>query len=90
MLGQDRALVRARVRKLFATEWREVHLHGLGAALAPAIALAAGLVEDSGGRLVASAATSTERLVDRDDEQPDVAGSLRYNSAIHVRLSRAP
>ena len=78
--------LRARVRKLLASErWHEVHLHGLGAALAPTIVLAAGLVAESGGRLVASSTTSTELLVDRDDSGEE-DGTLRYNSAIHVRL----
>ena len=69
-------------------KWNEVHIHGLGAALALAISLAAGLVQESEGRLIASASTSTEFLVDYDDATG--ASSVRYNSAIHVCLRKAP
>ena len=57
-----------RSRKLLE-RYREVHLHGLGAAIAPTITIAAQLVLESGGALVASASTSTETLLDRSIEQ---------------------
>ena len=85
------AALRARVRKLLSSgRWEHVHIHGLGASLGPAIALAAELVEESGGRLEASASTSTEVLVDQPDaeDDADADGQLRHNSAVHVRLSR--
>ena len=46
-----------------------MHLHGLGAAIAPTITIAAQLVLESGGALSASASTSTETLLDRSIEQ---------------------
>ena len=67
--------------------WSEVHIHGLGAALAVAISLAAVLVQESGGRIVAWATTSTEQVVDYDDGTG--AGSVRYNSALHVCLRKS-
>ena len=79
----------ARVRKLIDSgRWPEVHLHGLGAALALTISLAAELVEESGGKLVASTTTSTEVLVDQPDGDggEDGNGALRLNSAVHVAL----
>lgn len=85
--------LRARLRKLLDSgKWNEVHVHGLGAALAPAIALAAELVQESDGRLEVSAGTSTEALIDQLDEaelDEDGDGStaaVRHNSAIHIRL----
>ena len=63
-----RAALRARTRKLLASRrWPAVHLHGLGAAIAPTIVLAGELVEASNGQLVASCSTSTEVLVDRGE-----------------------
>lgn len=91
-----RASLRARVRKLIASgRWEDVHLHGLGAALAPAILLAAELVEESNGRLVASCSTSTEALVDEVPmdsmvyDNSHATASVRHNSAVHIRLSQA-
>ena len=81
-------LLRARVHKLLRSGWHEVHLHGLGAALAPTVALAARLVHESDGVLVADTTTSTEMLVDRADESAlDDSAQLRFNSAVHIRLS---
>lgn len=78
--------LRRRVCKLLASgRWEEVHVHGLGAAIGPAIVLAAELVQESNGTLTASASTSTELLVDNDGYND---GSVRYNSAIHVCLRR--
>ena len=82
------AVLRTRTRKLLDSgRWDEVHIHGLGAALAVAISLAASLVEESGGRLVASASTSTEPLVDYNED--NATGSIRYNSAVHICLRKA-
>lgn len=61
------ALLR-RTRKLLG-KWKEVHVHGLGAAIAPAISLAARLVLESDGRLAAFTSTSTEMLIDRLDPE---------------------
>ena len=85
-----RAALRARTRKLLASKrFPAVHLHGLGAAIAPTVVLAAELVEASAGRLTASCSTSTEPLVDQpDDDASD--GRLRHNSAIHVKLVELP
>ena len=84
--------VRGRIRKLFAAgKWAEVHLHGLGAAIAPAVALAASLVEESSGELVASTTTSTVMLIDRDmpaDLEADESCRVRHNSAVHISLKR--
>ncbi len=78
--------LRSRVRKLLKSgRWEEVTLHGLGASLAPTIALAAELVEESGGALVASTKTSTEVLVDHPAEDGG-EGALRHNSAVHIAL----
>lgn len=80
--------LRARTRKLLASrKHSEVHIHGLGAALAAAIALAAEAVREADGRLVASASTSTEALVDYPDDLAD--GSLRHSSAVHIALRPA-
>lgn len=58
--------MRKRARKLLTSgRWAELHVHGLGAALATAVTLAAELVAEFEGRLVASASTSTEAIVDR-------------------------
>ena len=82
--------LRSRARKLLASKRHaEVVVHGLGAALAPAIALAAELVQESGGKLVASASTSTEVLVDRPDDDLSDA-SLRHNSAVHIVVRPRP
>ena len=60
------AALRKRVRKLLASKrWAEIHIHGLGAALASAVMLAAELVLEFDGRIVASASTSTEAIIDR-------------------------
>eukprot|EP00967_Tisochrysis_lutea_P007357 scaffold8732_cov39-Tisochrysis_lutea.AAC.6 len=59
-----------RTRRLLA-QWREVHVHGLGAAVAPAIQLAAQLVLESNGKLAAWTTTSTEMLIDRPDIEDD-------------------
>ena len=81
--------LRARVRKLLASRrWPDVHLHGLGASLAPAVALAAELVEESAGRLVASTTTSTEVLVDQPAGDDGGDGAIRHNSAVHICLKR--
>ena len=77
------------MRKLLASRrWPAVHLHGLGAAIAPTIVLAAELVGASEARLVASCTTSTEVLVDQAHEAGG-SSTLRHNSAIHVSLSHA-
>ena len=69
-----------------------MHVHGMGAAIAPTIALAASLVEESGGELIASTTTSTVTLIDRnmpaDLEADDEACQLRHNSAVHICLKR--
>lgn len=84
------AALRTRARKLLASRRHsEVHIHGLGAALGTAILLAAELVRESGGKLVASASTSTEVLVDQPADGLSDA-SLRHNSAVHIRLQPRP
>ena len=87
-----RAALRSRVRKLLARgRWDDVHIHGLGAALATAVGLAAELVDESGGRLAASTSTSTVALVDRHEPEgpdDDESAQLRHNSAVHIRLFR--
>ena len=88
----SKAAVRARLRKLIESgKWSEVHLHGLGAALAPTVALAADVVRQSNGQVQAHARTSTEALIDPPSEQiehddDDGRGTMRHNSAIHVTL----
>ena len=94
----SRAALLARARKLLASRrWDAVYVHGLGAALAPAIALAATLVEESNGRLEASCSTSTEAIVDRCDDEAfgdsaaaasaeGAQATIRHNSAIHIAL----
>lgn len=85
-----RAAVRTRTRKLLVKH-RTVHIHGLGAALVPAIQLAAELVKESEGKLISSCSTSTEVLVDHpDDEHFGDPTKLRHNSAIHIQLSPSP
>ena len=80
----SRVVLRKRLRKLL-TKWPEVHLHGLGAAIAPTIVLATELVEESDGRYETSCATSTEVLVDQADDESE-EGRIRHNSAIHVTI----
>jgi ribonuclease P/MRP protein subunit RPP20 len=63
------ALVK-RTRKLLG-KWKEVHVHGLGAAISTAVALAAQLVLESDGKLAAWTSTSTEMLIDRPDSEDD-------------------
>ena len=83
-----RVALRARTRKLIDSQrWPAVHLHGLGAAIATTIVLAAELVAASEGQLVASCSTSTEVLVDHD-EIGCAKSTVRHNSAVHVSLSR--
>jgi DNA-binding protein len=94
----SKVVLRARVRKMIASgRWDEVFIHGLGAAISRAVALAAALVEESDGQLVASCRTSTEALIDHVDEDaldelddlPDQkTGSIRHTSAIHIALTR--
>ena len=81
--------VRSKVLRLLDSGMPEVHLHGLGAALGPAVIMAAQLVRDSGGRLVDSCTTSTEMLVDRSSNVSDLSEStsVRFNSAVHIRLA---
>jgi ribonuclease P/MRP protein subunit RPP20 len=57
------ALVK-RTHKLLG-KWKEVHVHGLGAAISAAVALAAQLVLESDGKLAAWTSTTTELLIDR-------------------------
>ena len=84
-----RAALRARTHNLLKSRrWPAVHLHGLGAAIAPAIVLATELVAAAESNLVASCSTSTEVLVDHDDDG-DANSSLRHNSALHISLSHA-
>ena len=87
-----RAALRARTRKLLASRrWPAVHLHGLGAAIAPTIVLAGELVAASEGQLVASCSTSTEVLVDHATETDlNSSTTLRHNSAVHISLAPAP
>ena len=87
-----RAALRARTRKLLASRrWPAVHLHGLGAAIAPTIVLAGELVEASNGQLLASCSTSTEVLVDHATETDlNSSSTLRHNSAVHISLAPAP
>lgn len=92
MRRSSRASLRSRTRKLLASgQFEAVHVHGLGAALAPAALLAAELVQESAGRLVASCQTSTEALVDHEDPSTTEVPSstVRHNSAIHIRLTHA-
>lgn len=92
----SRAAFRARTRKLLNSgKWPAVFLHGLGAALAPAVQLAAELVQEEDGRLVASCTTSTVALIDHRGHEDDLlllgdedSSTLRHNSAVHIRLSR--
>ena len=78
------AALRKRVRKLLNSgRWDEVHVHGLGAAVAMTTSLAAGLVQQGNGNWIASASISTELLVDRGVSK---TGRLRNNSAIHISL----
>ena len=93
---RSHAAQRAKVKKLLDSgRWESVHVHGLGAALAPAVLLAAELVQESAGRIVASCSTSTEALVDHHDPAESTGGdddlasgsTLRHNSAIHISLS---
>ena len=99
----SRTVLFARVRKLLASgRWDNVHIHGLGAALAPAVALAAALVAENDGRLEASCSTSTEVVIDpaadeqdameldgqSDNERPDA--TVRHSSAIHIALRWKP
>tara|TARA_B110001452_G_scaffold4855_1_gene4510 strand:+ start:144 stop:503 length:360 start_codon:yes stop_codon:yes gene_type:complete len=80
------ASLKARSQKVLRSgKWRELHVHGLGAALGPAIVLAATLVQESNGRLTASTRTSTEMLVDHASDG-DGPGQIRHNSAVHIRL----
>ena len=79
--------LKARATKVLRSgRWSELHVHGLGAALGPAIVLAATLVQESGGRLTASATTSTELLVDHASDGEE--SRIRHNSAIHIRLTK--
>ena len=93
----SRAAFRARTRKLLNSgKWPAVFLHGLGAALVPAVQLAAELVQEEDGRLVASCTTSTVALIDHRGHEDDLlllgdedsSSTLRHNSAVHIRLSR--
>ena len=81
------ASLKARANKVLRSgRWTELHVHGLGAALGPAIVLAATLVQESGGKLTASTTTSTELLVDHAKDI-DERSRIRHNSAVHIALS---
>ena len=81
------ASLKARANKVLRSgRWTELHVHGLGAALGPAIVLAATLVQESGGKLTASTTTSTELLVDHANDT-DERSRIRHNSAVHIALS---
>jgi hypothetical protein len=79
-----------RIRKLFDIQREScVTVHGLGAALLPAIEVAMNLRRHYGiGQLKLDATTSTVTLVDdmepMDDRNPWIEG--RKNNAIHIRL----
>ena len=75
---------RARATHILAKQ-TERSLHALGAAIPHAIALAARLVDESDGALVAHTTTGTEVLFDRADDD-DATLTTRLNSAVHVRL----
>ena len=82
------ASLKARANKVLRSgRWTELHVHGLGAALGPAIVLAATLVQESGGKLTASTTTSTEPLVDHANGS-DERSRIRHNSAVHIQLSK--
>mmetsp|Transcript_36947 Transcript_36947/g.61252 ORF Transcript_36947/g.61252 Transcript_36947/m.61252 type:complete len:121 (-) Transcript_36947:195-557(-) len=88
--------LRSRVRKLFGSgRWHDVYLHGLGAALPLAVMVAAELVHEGGGLLVASTTTSTEMLIDRsehadlsDEQELHDGVRIRYNSAVHIHVQK--
>ena len=83
------ASLKARANKVLRSgRWTELHVHGLGAALGPAIVLAATLVQESGGKLTASTTTSTELLVDHAHDS-DERSRIRHNSAVHIQLSKS-
>ena len=83
------ASLKARAQKVLRSDrWCDLHIHGLGAALGPAIVLAVSLVHESGGRLTASTKTSTEMLVDHSADG-DADSRVRHNSAVHICLTKA-
>jgi len=83
------ASLKARANKVLRSgRWTELHVHGLGAALGPAIVLAATLVQESGGKLMASTTTSTELLVDHANDS-DERSRIRHNSAVHIQLIKS-
>ena len=77
-----------RSRKLLKVKrFKEIYLHALGAAVPTAIVLASRLVQESDGRLVMSANTSSEVIVDHPDFLSGEETKFRHNSAIHIRVS---
>ena len=90
LVSRRTASARRRIDKIFA-RFDEVHVHGMGAAIASTISLAATIVEESCGSIVASASTSTVLLIDRyppETLDADESCQLRHNSALHITLSK--
>ncbi|XP_053319472.1 ribonuclease P protein subunit p20 [Spea bombifrons] len=81
-------------RLLEAGDHGELRVHGLGLAIGRAINLALQLQASAPGTLLISATTSTVELT--DDMEPEGGEDLepgsksRNNSAIHIRVYRAP
>ncbi|EDV27299.1 Ribonuclease P protein subunit p20 [Trichoplax sp. H2] len=76
--------------KLLESEFTEIHIHGLGAAVNRAINLALQLKLTSSGGLEVSTTTSTVELFDDfeslDETLPSKKSQLRQNSAIHIKV----
>ena len=87
--GRAKISTRKRIDKLLNSgKWTEVHLHGLGAAIAPTIVIASDIVMAANGRIKAHTRTSTEVIVDPVEPNDDgFTAKLRHNSAVHVLLS---
>eukprot|EP00123_Amoebidium_parasiticum_P019724 comp31629_c0_seq1/m.47258 comp31629_c0_seq1/g.47258 ORF comp31629_c0_seq1/g.47258 comp31629_c0_seq1/m.47258 type:complete len:223 (-) comp31629_c0_seq1:583-1251(-) len=78
-----------RAQRLLDSGWKEVYVHGLGAAVSHAINLALQLKARGMGTVDVETTTSTVELI--DDLYPTTEDGLlqtriRYNSAIHIRV----
>eukprot|EP00742_Colponemidia_sp_Colp-10_P011583 GILJ01012895.1.p1 GENE.GILJ01012895.1~~GILJ01012895.1.p1 ORF type:complete len:137 (+),score=14.93 GILJ01012895.1:43-411(+) len=80
-----------RAQELFDSGESEVVIHGLGAAIEPAIRLANLIKQRSLGKYTLSVNTNTVPLIDDYEPlQPDVEekAQVRYNSAVHIRIRK--
>ncbi|XP_050332545.1 ribonuclease P protein subunit p20 [Bactrocera neohumeralis] len=76
---------------IFNTGEKVIYLHCMGSSINRCLNLALHIIKNSGQRLLYSIHTSTIQLIDETHplhENEDIALRTRFNSALHIKLSR--